>query len=393
MGIIHRTFLYLLWSTTRTVYSLSADELKTLVESLRGDDQRLFRWSALPHTAERQQAGDCSKLTNAAQLLVDSKASTHDKNLAAEYSTFCITDNPEHRAIFGNVDGIHKAIIDLVGHSDKRLSFLASHLIYIATYTNEKNHQAFQKGGAVEALAKEVMSEDAMGVQKMWAAAALQNLAASYCDTPDDGTCYWEWTATDKHIQLSKNSPLVSDGTISRKAMLEVDGLVDALVDLACEGPISEEDAEDADSLITPGDNALDGVHDNNDEVATWAAMACLKNLALEPTSKDQLEAAMKCACFVKDSVDWLEESKSLGFLYFMRRQEDPCWIREDELAICVDGNFLDEGLFHCDDYTEAAEGECEKAVDIFTGAKASEVCCECGGGVYSDIEPEHDEL
>ena len=225
-------------------------------------------------------------------------------------------------------------------------------------------------------------------VQKMWAAAALQNLAASYCETEEDGTCFWDWTEKDEHIQLSEDSPLHSDGTAARRSILEVDGLVHALVDLACEDSIEHDEQEAA----MPGYNAVEGEHDRHLEVSTWAAMSALKNLALEPSAKPELEKAMYCACFLKDSPDWLEEAKAYGFLFHMRRHDEPCIVREDKGDLCVDGNFLDEEFFHCSEYAEATKEECEQT-DIFTGVKASEACCECGGGHSTAIEVEHDEL
>ena len=92
----------------------------------------------------------------------------------------------------------------------------------------------------------------------MYAAAALQNLAASYCDTPDDGTCHWEWTAQSSDIQLNPNSPLVSDATPMRKRIMEIDGLVDELIELACEDPIFEEYVEES---ARPGYDAVAGEH------------------------------------------------------------------------------------------------------------------------------------
>ena len=154
--------LFLLWSTANTVvYALTSEELKKLLESVKGDDTRLFRWDASEHTAERQAAGDCAQLSDAAKLLISTDSSIDDKKLAAEYATFCITDNPKNRATFGDVEGIHKAVVDLVGNGDARMSSLASHLVYIATYTNEKNHQTFHQQGAVEALGKVILNTEA----------------------------------------------------------------------------------------------------------------------------------------------------------------------------------------------------------------------------------------
>ena len=159
MTSAHRTILILLASLT-PVLALTTAELESLVTSLKGDENRLFRWNASPTTAERQET-DCSKLTEAAKLLFDSDVSVEDKAHVAEYATFCITDNPKNRATFGDVEGVHKVVIDLVANEDVKLSYLACHLIYIATYANEKNHQAFIKDGAVEALGKVILDDDA----------------------------------------------------------------------------------------------------------------------------------------------------------------------------------------------------------------------------------------
>lgn len=371
----------LAWAAATPVFSLNLEELEKRVPSLRGDDFRLFRPDATAHTVKRQQEGDCANLTLVAHVLLDATSSIEHKKLAEEYCIFCITDNSTNRAIFGEVPGIHKAVIGLMAHEvDFRLSFLACHLIYIATFANAKNHEAFQREGAVEALAKLAMNSNAIIAEKMWAAAALANLAASYCDTAD-GRCDWEWTLTHEDIQLGPHSPLISDGSTVRLKMLEIDGLVDTLIDVACEGPVSDDDED----VVTVGESARDGDDDDRDEIFPWAAMACLRNLALEPSAKPMLEDAMRCACFMKESIDWVEASKSKGFMHHMRRQDESCWLNEEKDQLCVDGNFLDQGFFLCAEYDDASEDDCENAVDIFTNEPASELCCTCGGGTMTE--------
>ena len=87
------------------------------------------------------------------------------KKLAAEYATWCITDNPGHRARFSQVPKIHQAVVDWLvqlesssssrqQRDDALASATAAHLIYIASFSNPFNQQSFHKHGAVQALAK-----------------------------------------------------------------------------------------------------------------------------------------------------------------------------------------------------------------------------------------------
>jgi len=55
-----------------------------------------------------------------------------------------------------------------------------------------------------------------------------------------------------------------------------------------------------------------------------------------------------------------------------------------------VDGWFLDEEGYYCDDYGSVEEEEDCEAKDVFTGLPATELCCGCGGGVrYGDTRDE----
>jgi len=377
---------------------VSLTEIQQLVTTLKGDDERLFRWDATEHTHSQQSAGACKNLEEVATLLTTTSA-FNDELLAAaaDYSLLCITDNPLNRAKLSQVPDIHKAIVDklIKSSTNTALPALGGHLVYSATYTNEKNHQTFFEQGAVEALAEVIMDDDktAIPVQKMYAAAALQNLAASYCETVDDGTCYWEWTATDEHIQLDPHSlPLHSDATAIRKRILEIPGLVDELIELACHGPIGH-DEENEEDLVMPGSNALADAHGLKEEMVTWAAMATLKNLVLEPTAKKIGEHALSCACLLKESHDWLEEAKAFDFLHHMRRGDDPCFLSGDGVSICIDDSFLDEGYYHCDEYEGVSKEDCEATLDKITGVTAEVACCECGGGLHVDFTSDHDEL
>lgn len=386
-------FLFYFLVNFFSVEAITLPELQGWVRELKGNDTRLFRWSADEHTAQQQAEGACDALPQVAQLLEEQD---EDDWLiaAADYCILCITDNPRNRAIFSTAPNIHSIVIRKLVSSphNGKVSALGGQLIYISTFTNERNHQSFFQHGAVPALAKIVMNDQAMAVQKMWACSALQNMAASYCETPNSGRCFWEWTTEHTDIQLDgHDSHVFSDGTGVRKAMMEEPGLAEALIELACFPPIDEDDEQAA----QPGYTAVEKKHDHNEEIVTWAAMAALKNLALEPTSKPKLEAALECACLLKDSPDWLEEAKSYDFIRHLRRSEDPCWIREvdgDKVYLCIDNNFIDQVDQLCDEFEDSSQEECDSSVDIFTGETATYACCACGGGTEVQLEEQYQE-
>jgi len=295
-------------------------------------------------------------------------------------------------------------VVAIVGSGSPLTSAAASHLIYIAAFANERNHQSFIRAGAVQALADVIVKSTTtktpppLAVQSMWAMAALQNLEASYCDTEDNGRCYWAWHAGDgdhhndddetngHELMIGEGSlPLLSDGSSARRAAMEIPNLVAALKHHVCRAPIGEEDE------IFPGENALAGRDDDNMSIVAWAAAAALKNMALEKKARAMIKAdsSFECYCRFKDSHDWLEELKGNDLLLFLR-PFDPCWFDDDYTSLCVDGWFLDEEGYYCDDYGSVEEEEDCEAKDVFTGLPATELCCGCGGGVrYGDTRDE----
>mmetsp|Transcript_30033 Transcript_30033/g.66522 ORF Transcript_30033/g.66522 Transcript_30033/m.66522 type:complete len:156 (+) Transcript_30033:364-831(+) len=136
------------------------------------------------------------------------------------------TDNPVNREkLASHGKDIHQRIADLV--ASEKASAIASHLIYIASFANGENQIGFFEAGAVTKLASVIQDSASQGqerhnkitpVQVMWAAAALQNMAASYCDTVDDGRCYWFWPRSRNHLVLTKQSgPVLSSGRPIRR--------------------------------------------------------------------------------------------------------------------------------------------------------------------------------
>lgn len=296
--------------------AVSNDELAELIRDLKGTDERIMRWDATKHTAKRQQSGACEKLVQVAADLVQAKQKKDDTHwrLACEYATWCITDNPYQRARFSEQEGIHEAVVRVVKSGSPEASAAASHLIYIATFSNEKNHQGFFQAGAVQAVADVITSSlsnkkepKPLAVQLMWAMAALQNMEASYCATQDDGRCYWDWDGKHDHVTMDKSSlPMLSDGSAVRQLAMKIPNLVTTLQHYACQGPVP---GAASDGNILPGENAVAGKDDANPAIIPWAATAALKNMALEKEAKPLIEEgnAFKCYCLIKDSHDWLE--------------------------------------------------------------------------------------
>lgn len=392
----------ILLPNTVVAEKISANDLTALIHDLKGTDERIVRWDATDHTAARQEEGACEKLPLATAALVEEPEEDDDdddvrRRLACEYAAWCIADNPRQRAIFGDREGVHASVIELVASESSATSSAAGHLIYIAAFANERNHQSFVREGAVRSLAEVILRSTKTGseaknspppppsaVQTMWAMAALQNLEASYCDTEDDGRCYWDWHASDHddghRLEVEVESrPVLSDGSSARRAAMEVPNLIDALKEHVCRGPVQ--------GNVLPGYNSVVGRLDENDAIVQWAAAAALKNMALEKDARPLIEEgrSFDCYCRLKYSDDWLEELKGNDLLLFLR-PHDPCWYDDDEfISLCVDGLFMDEEGYHCDDYgeiDEEEEEECE-AKDIFTGKPAAELCCGCGGGVW----------
>lgn len=371
---------------------LSVDDLEGLVEDIKGDDVRLMRWSASRHTRAQQLSGSCASLPVAMDTLLKASGSEAAllQKLAAEYATFCITDNPEQRAIFSEIDGIHRAVVSLVESGNYQLSAMASHLIYIASFANPANHQGFFRANAVTALAQVIKSPKAAPVQVMYAAAALQNLAASYCDT-EDGRCWWVWPPQADIIAIGDNSlPVVADGTSARKVALADAALVERLKELACQGPVAEAMSED---YPYPGDSARASAHDFSPSIVPWAAAGALKNLALEPEGQAMIATApaIFCYCRLSHSGDWLEEDKGQGLLTHIRRA-DPCWFVEGQ-SLCVDDDFIDADNYMCEDYGNASDEECQAEDARGRGTTASQACCGCGGGQREETASHRQEL
>lgn len=449
MALISSTVLLFVASFIgQSVVTANVPDFEQLITTLRGDDLRIFRYDADENTA-LQQANDaiCGKgvLEQALGIIVDGASVNYlitpdEAKLkltkdALEYITWCITDNPTNRNIFASYSGIHEAVIELirqlyplVEHDSENGEHLtaansvaaACHVVYITAFANPTNHQTFinkgvisQLSAAVKATARKYTDEDDIEqihtpypFVTMWAAAALSNIAASYCATEDNGRCYWYWT--ENGLELEPESlPMTSDGALARQTMLKDEELVTTLGDLACTGPVPtrtpdelEQDEEAQQEPVMIGHNAEINRDEYSPNILPWAAVGALKNLAIESDSHEKyLNSIIGCFCYHSHSPDWIEENKGGGILHHMRRS-NPCYFAhvtaesEDEEGdedgageivghrLCVDHLFYHADGYTCSDFNEEEEPtEEECSVLDRNGAIASEACCACGGG------------
>jgi hypothetical protein len=418
--------------------------LQKLIRRVRGNDHRLVRWDASSYTKRQQQSGGaCDDLDKVWRLLqqplppMDQQQQQQEyirRGLACEYATFCITDNPRHRSSMHNHSGLYENIAHLVQYyiptpstlsnitypppyaHQYYTSAVAAHLIYIATFADFMNHQGFITAHAVSALAQllyntsninleassstsvrstkmKVNNATVQPIQIMWAAAALQNLAASYCMTEDDGRCYWEWKKTKKSkkytLQIGKTSlPQISDGSVARRQIFLDSFLMQQVQYWTCPGPMVQNRS------VLPGTNAVAWDpwlrHEESPLIVPWATTGVLKNVALEVSHnslvKGILEGTIMCLCRLTFSSDWLEENKGTGALEHIRATGIPCWnlphpSHSSKKKLCVDDEYWDAERYTCADYASATPREC--SIPNHNSVTPSTACCGCGGGTW----------
>ena len=462
--------------TTTTKYDIEIDhynfqddikELKRAIKKLQGDDLRLVQWDATKHTKKYQPKICPSMLPNALTNLMDvtsilQQLPTEQQQLSAisiinllqvslEICTLCITDNPTNRDSFSkgkehetqddndtahsSTLTIHDAVVSLLRFPS--LTPYAAHLIYIASFANRDNYHGFVEAQAVATLTDIFISQSEQTTPPytfMWVAAALQNLAASYCTTPEDGRCYWEWKKQEKHtvnsntndkknekkeerfeygLQLTLDSgKMVIDGTAVRQEIMSIPHIMDRLVQHTCSGPVHE---KMSDTYPYPGQNAVLPVHRNRHQenhelshnIVPWATTGVLKNLMLDTTARttflEHYSWSISCLCYMSKSKDWLEANKGEGALQHLRIDSDPCWFNyqgtkrnknpkrknaKKTKVLCIDRIFIDSTGNTCEAYNDEealTKDDCAtlSIIDSETTASASDACCPCGGGDY----------
>jgi hypothetical protein len=171
----------------------------------------------------------------------------------------------------------------------------AAECIWISSFSSKENHDAFVDAGAVESLSK-VLTEHQCSSQstrkeatqcylaQMWAAAALQNLAAAYCDTKNWGGCDWEWTDTvtdGRHeIAITDNTKVKFNPEAVRVSMIRNTKLLEVLEKVIC---ANVKELDKAPSERTWPSRAKVTQVELTPSVATWGAIGAVRNLALSP--------------------------------------------------------------------------------------------------------------
>ena len=324
-----------------------------LCDHLRSGDRRMVRPSPSSVTKRlRAEAYALNRIDSVIEELTRN-VSTHGVDLslpmparakAAEAVTLFVADSPPNRARFGAAPGVLAALVALVDrawrdavaydpevsapHTDAKFDAAeaAAEAIWILSFNSPSNHRRLVRElGAVEALAGMVTARDALGVRTpsraaMWAMAALQNLAASYCNTLD-GRCTWRYVRG-APSRLEATTEITIDAEEARQRIARQPGVVDALVGYACEGPVGVADGGDA-----PWPSKANVESRNAPSVAPWAAAGALKNLALSEhvvrgwllLADGRLDTMRRCLCRLARSRDWLESSKAGAALGFLR--------------------------------------------------------------------------
>lgn len=239
---------------------------------------------------------------------------------------------------------------------------------------------------------------------RMWSMAALQNLAASYCDNEaDGGRCSWVWTGGETlEVDVEESGKVTVDGTAVRDRMYDFDGLIEALVHESCLGSVRTKEGRPNRDVPWPGEDAQRGWDETKASIVPWSAAAAIKNLALHDEAREDTKAAALCLCALSASPDWLEIDKGESALYHMG-MDDHChyWTEEEELeepneeeeedieilagGYCVDYDWFyedeDGDVVSCLNFED--EEVCEQAGENVDdeGVTANEACCACGGG------------
>lgn len=213
------------------------------------------------------------------------------------------TNNPQNRAGIGREAGALPSLVRMVslgtveGASEEEVlgSEEAAEAIWILAFagggsTNSaavENHEAFADHGAVSALLDAVLLAPTYKA-KMWASAALGNLAAAF-----------PGTVPAEH----------SEGV--RRQIIERDGAVAALVRLVEMGPVRHDTAH----VLWPS-----GAHKSerfSSTIVAWGAGQALKNLALSAQAHPVVlsEGGQRALCELHASPDWLENLKAAATL------------------------------------------------------------------------------
>ena len=258
-----------------------------LAAYLRAGDERLVRPSPTSATAARQAEVSAELAAVLTAVRADDVA---PETVAVLH--LATTDNPSHRTLIGTAPGVIDTLVRLLA-GPPEVAEEAAEAAWILAFNHPQNHAALLTAGAVKALA-ELFLRDVSERASMWAAAALQNLAASYCN----GRCSWAKWGQDIEVV----GRVTVDGEPARLSIAAHPRLLQAVEEKLCiEASAWPSQARVADRLKSG--------------ITAWAAAGLVKNLALSIPVQQELHGAIPCLCQLSHSPDWLENSKSAAAL------------------------------------------------------------------------------
>jgi hypothetical protein len=211
----------------------------------------MVRPSPSDETLQRQRSEACgADLERAYKVLVTEETNTQALIDAVTVVSLCTTNNDTNRAkLTTSVKGVPEAIVSMLNLEPAAIA-AAGECIWISSFNSPENYNAFVKAGAVDALSNILTSTkpcegNSCHHAKMWSAAALQNLAATYCEGA--GYCDWEWVARkegnamadgehDRYdVALSNSAKPMEDPTPLREQILNNKALLTYVTQQICE--------------------------------------------------------------------------------------------------------------------------------------------------------------
>lgn len=381
---------------------LAFESFEDVATFLRAKDTRLVRPSPSDETWARQKSDACGLYLEQAYQILARRVPPNENIMTAavQVITLCTTDRPKHRAKLTTVtEGVPAAIVSLLSSSSSSYASkaAAAECIWISSFASEPNHQALVKAGAVERLSDIITDNDCNKLSvkeapqchlaQMWAAAASQNMAATYCRS-DSGRCDWEWTDTktkDGRHEIVVADKVSYDPEDVRKSLIHNMQLLKALTQSICAN-VAELDKAPRERTW-PSRAKVTKLDKVTPSVAAWGAIGAIRNLALSPEFYEKIPAdLLKCLCaHAVRSPDWLEDSKADDAIYRLGfDKKDVCEPLYDRSQCSDYKDWKDEDgepcrtyekKRWCAEYSDYAPSNDENYVTAGVG------CCACGGG------------
>ncbi|CAB9527519.1 expressed unknown protein [Seminavis robusta] len=428
-----------------------AKELVNIMKELRAGDYRLVRPSSPTAETQVEQHRWCPyKLHSFVMTTCTSTAagrsrgkmsvSLHKRGLAAEAVALCLTEQPQFRDMAANTSFFHTNLTQIQQHQlvgwslAEGLTVLlqeglthyqeyrdggaviamaqAAEAVWIASFHHPTLIQSFLQHHTIQILGDLIVSlrpnfdknNSSAGVEYpyhpahavMWACAALQNLAAHYCDN-ELGYCIWEWqqqddTTGESKLTLDHDTAVVRPELAqqARQQIADVPNLLETLRHWICHvghihAPVNQTYGWPSEAILWKDltFNAQ-SPHLQSPSIVPWAAAGLIKNLLLGKDNialqeqLSQLSELPDCLCrMAQNSPDWLEHGKAAAAVHFGGM---PC---------SSDKHCRDDETWHhaesgetCQDY--ARERWCVEYGDDVNehGTTARQACCACGGGI-----------